>query len=121
MFDTASSGTSAAAQKTRGNPLAAGLIAFGAGALLGSLVPPSMAEQRAAAAVKDQAQPLTDNVTEAAKSVASELREQAREAADSVETAASDAADTVKDEAQSTAGDIKAKSADATGKLKDAD
>lgn len=35
------SGTSAAAQKTRGNPLAAGVIAFGAGLLLGSLLPTS--------------------------------------------------------------------------------
>ena len=121
VSDAASSGTSAAAQKTRGNPLAAGVIAFGAGLLLGSLLPTSEAEQQAAAAVKDKAQPLTDQVTDAAKSVAADLKEPATEAAQNVKAAATDAADTVKDEAQSTATDVKSSSADAAGKVKDAD
>ena len=36
-------------QQTQGNPLAAGLIAFGTGLLLATLFPPTEAEQRAAA------------------------------------------------------------------------
>ena len=35
-------------QQTQGNPLAAGLVAFGAGMLLATLFPPTEAEQRAA-------------------------------------------------------------------------
>ena len=121
MMEGASSGTSAAAQKTRGNPLAAGVIAFGAGLLLGSLLPASEAEQQASAAVKEKAQPLTDHVTDAAKSVAADLKEPASEAAQQVKAAATDAADTVKDQAQSTAGDVKSSSADAAAKVKDGD
>jgi hypothetical protein len=46
------------ARKTEGNPLAAGLIAFGAGLLVSSLFPATRAEQRAAERVKEEAQPL---------------------------------------------------------------
>ena len=52
--------TGAPAQLTsqaRGNPLAAGLIAFGVGLLAGSLLPTSAAEQQAATKVKDAATP----------------------------------------------------------------
>ena len=48
------------AQQTQGSPLAAGLIAFGAGVLLSALIPASQPEARAAAAIKEQAQPLVD-------------------------------------------------------------
>lgn len=121
VADAASSGTSAAAQRTRGNPLAAGVIAFGAGLLLGSLLPTSEVEQQAAAAVKDKAQPLTDQVTDAAKSVAADLKEPATEAAQNVKAAATEAADSVKGEAQSTAKDVKSSTADAAGEVKNTD
>lgn len=121
VLGAASSDTSAAAQKTRGNPLAAGVIAFGTGLLLGSLLPASEVEQQAAAAVKDKAQPLTDQVADAAKSVAADLKEPATEAAQHVKDAATDAAATVKDEARSTASDVKSSSADAADKVKNTD
>ncbi|MDN5764749.1 MAG: DUF3618 domain-containing protein [Humibacillus sp.] len=121
VMESASSGTSTAAQKTRGNPLAAGVIAFGAGLLLGSLLPTSEAEQQAAATVKDKAAPLTDHITDAAKSVATDLKEPATEAAQNLKAAATDAANTVKDEAQSTASDVKASSADAAEHVKNAE
>ncbi|MFB0840543.1 hypothetical protein ACETK3_21425, partial [Arthrobacter sp. E44] len=44
--------------KTAGNPLAAGLIAFGAGLLVSSLIPPSQKEREAADQLKTAAQPL---------------------------------------------------------------
>jgi len=53
--DTAASVPSQARRGTRGNPLAAGLIAFGGGWLLGSLLPASSAEQQAATSLKDKA------------------------------------------------------------------
>ena len=59
--------------KTQGNPLAAGLIAFGAGMLLSSLIPASEKEREAAEALKVQAEPLTTEVTEAAMEMAEGL------------------------------------------------
>src|ERR1700712_1396961 len=65
---------------TRGNPLAAGLIALGAGLLVGSLLPASQKETELAGAVKDNASTLAQPITEAAKSVAADLKGPAQEA-----------------------------------------
>jgi hypothetical protein len=100
-------------QQAQGNPIAAGLIAFGAGMLLSSLFPVSRPEARAAAAVKEQAQPLVDEMTEAAKDAASNLQEPAQQAIESVKATAADAVDTVKEEGASAARDVKAQAQDA--------
>lgn len=94
-------------QQAQGNPMAAGLIAFGAGMLLSSLFPASRAEAQAAAAVKDQAQPLVDELTDAAKEAAGNLQQPAQEAVEAVKSTATDAATTVKDAGASAAGDVK--------------
>src|SRR3954447_807575 len=52
------------ARRASGNPLAAGLIAFGVGWLVSSLIPPTQAEQQAAGALKDKAQPLVESAKE---------------------------------------------------------
>lgn len=100
-------------QQTQGNPMAAGMIAFGAGMLLSSLFPASKPEAQAAAAVKEQVQPLVDQVTDAAKDAASNLQQPAQEALESVKSTAADAVDTVKDEGSSAAGDVKDQAQDA--------
>jgi hypothetical protein len=51
--DTVRSAPETARRGTQGNPLAAGLIAFGAGWLLSALLPASEPEQRVASQVKD--------------------------------------------------------------------
>ncbi|GAB4098036.1 DUF3618 domain-containing protein [Sinomonas halotolerans] len=89
-----------AVRKTQGNPLAAGLIAFGAGALVASLFPPSEKEQELAQTVKEKAQPLAHELSEAASEAASHLREPAREAVESVKETATTATESVKDEAR---------------------
>ncbi len=99
VSDAAGSAPSAVRRKTRGNPMAAGLVAFGVGWLVASLLPASEAEQQAATALKDKAQPLTDQVTEAAKDVAGNLKEPLQQAVAEVRSTASDATSTVKDEA----------------------
>ncbi len=97
--------------QARGNPLAAGLIALGAGWLLGSLLPASSKEQQAAEAVKDRAAPLLDEAQSTAKQVAQEgvenLKEPAQEAVQSVKEHAQGAAQTVKEEGQSAAQDVR--------------
>ena len=93
--------------KTAGNPLAAGLIAFGAGMLLSSLIPASDKEREAADQLKTAAQPLAEQVTDAAKTMVQDLKEPAQEAMDNVKTTATDAAHNVKTEGQYAATDVK--------------
>ena len=104
--DTAGSAPSAVRRRTRGNPVAAGLVAFGIGWLVASLIPASSAEQQAATALKDKAQPLTDEMTNAAKQVAGNLQEPAQEAVAQVKESAVQSASTVKDEAASSAQSV---------------
>ena len=96
-----------ARRKTQGNPLAAGLIALGAGWLIGSILPTSRVEREIATDLKDRAQPLVDEVQEGAKSMGENLKPQAQEAVDSVKGAATEAAETVKAEGQGAADDVK--------------
>ena len=101
------------AQQTKGSPLAAGLIAFGTGLLLSALIPASKPEARAAAAIKDQAQPLVEQLSSSAKDAAGNLQEPAQQALESVKSTATDAVDTVKEEGASAAGDVKDQAQDA--------
>jgi hypothetical protein len=99
-------------RQTEGNPLAAGLIVFGAGWLISSLLPATSAEQRVAGTVKDtvseHGQPITQQVGQAAQSAKDQLGESARQAAGSLSDTASDAVSAVKDQTRSAAGDVTA-------------
>lgn len=95
-----------AVEKAKGNPLAVGLIAFGVGWLVASLIPASNKEKELASQAKDAAQPLVEKATDAAKDVADNLKEPAKEAADSLKHTATEAAENVKAEAQSAASDV---------------
>ena len=100
----------AARQRTRGNPLVAGLVAFGAGWLLSSLLPATGPEQQAAAQVKDLAmekgRPVAEQLSQAGQQAGQELRESARQRAEAVKETAVGAASAVTDEAQSRASDV---------------
>lgn len=96
-----------AVAKAEGNPMAVGLIAFGAGLLLASLFPASTKEKDIAASVKDQAQPLVDEVTDAAKEVGEHLKEPVKASVASVQESAQDSVAAVKDEAQTAVGEVK--------------
>ncbi|WP_445155506.1 DUF3618 domain-containing protein [Arthrobacter sp. Hor0625] len=106
--------------KAQGNPLAAGLIAFGAGLLVSSLIPASTKEREAADALKSAAEPLTTELTDAAKNVAEGLREPAQEAMENVKATATDAAQNVKGEGQSAVSDVKDRAADAKDNVQQA-
>jgi gas vesicle protein len=99
--------------KTQGNPLAAGLVAFGAGMLISSLIPASTKDREAADALKTAAEPVTTELTEAAKDMAEGLKEPAREAMENVKATATDAAEHVKAEGQVAAADVKDRATDA--------
>jgi gas vesicle protein len=111
-----------ARRQAQGNPLAAGLIAFGLGWLVSSLLPPSEKERQLAHQVKDQAQPAVQAVGQQAGQALSEMKDNlqqpAQEAVESVKQTATDAAGTVKDEARSAAGDVKDQAQDSTQRVR---
>ena len=96
-----------ARSKTQGNPLAAGLIALGAGWLVGSMLPASEKEKQAASALKDKAQPVVEEAKSVAQDTAQELKEPAKQAAQSVKDTAMEAKDNVAQEGRSTAEDVR--------------
>jgi gas vesicle protein len=110
-------------RRTEGNPLAAGVIAFGAGWLLASLIPASEPEQQAASQVKDfaieQGRPVAQQLGEAGQQAAQQLRESAQERVEYVKDTATDAATTVASEAHSAAADVKDQAQEATGRVSD--
>jgi len=112
MGEAVSDAPSAVARKAQGSPIAAGLIAFGAGLLVSSLLPASKVEQQAAEKVKDTAQPMVDDLTDTAKEVAGNLKEPAQQAIEEVKSTATDAAATVKDDATTAADDVKSQAQD---------
>lgn len=96
------------ARATEGNPVAAGLIAFGVGMLVASLIPASRQEQRLAEQAKDAAAPILEEAKGIASESAEHLREPAREAAESVKERAAEAAETVKAEGADAASTVQA-------------
>ncbi len=117
--DAVSGAPGKVAQQTKGSPMAAGLIAFGAGMLLSALIPASQKEAQAAAALKEQAQPLVEQLTSTAKEVTGNLQEPAQDALESVKSTATDAVDTGKDQGTSAAGDVKDQAQDAKTAVQD--
>lgn len=95
-----------AAQSAKGNPIAVGLIAFGAAWLVASLIPASRPERELASSAKEAAAPLVGKAADAAKDVAESLREPAQDAMTSVKEAASESMTNVRDEAQAATADV---------------
>lgn len=105
-MDTVSEAPQAIRRGTEGNPLAAGLIAFGVGWLTASLLPPSKAEQRLAGQAKEVTREQSEKLGQLAGQVKDRLSEPAQEAVQGVKSTAQDAATTVSDEAQSAAKNV---------------
>lgn len=110
---TLASAPAAARRQTRGNPLAAGVIALGAGWLLGSLLPASEKERELAVTAKERVQDsdLVDQAVGEVKAVAQqvveEVRPQAQEAVDQVRQSATESVEHVKEEASSATDDVR--------------
>lgn len=84
---------------TRGNPLAAGLIAMGVGALVGGLIPSSRKEQEMAHQVKDAAEPLVAEVKQMANQAKDNLQPVVQDATAGVKDVAQDAGEHVRQDA----------------------
>lgn len=94
-------------EQTQGNPLAAGLVAFGVGMVTASLLPPSQKEREAAATVKEKAEPLAHEAADTAKQVVDHLKEPAHDAAQSVKDTATEGVQQVRDEGRDAAIDVR--------------
>jgi len=104
--DAVRSAPKAVANQAQGNPLAAGIIAFGVGMLAATLIPVTDAERRAGQQIKDNSDELTDKVKDVAAEMKDDLTGSVQQAAGEVKSTAADAAQTTKDRAQSSAQDV---------------
>jgi gas vesicle protein len=111
----------AVAEKTRGNPLAAGLIAFGAGLLVSSLVPGSDKEREMVGTLKEKAEPLTSELSEAGKSIAQDMKDPATEAVEEIRDSAKESAEALKAEATDEASHLQSQASDAAANLNDSE
>jgi uncharacterized protein YjbJ (UPF0337 family) len=105
VTDTVQRAPDAVTRQTRGNPIAAGVIAFGVGLLTASLIPTTEVEKRAGQQLRENAGGLAEPVSESAQQLKGDLTGSVREAADRVRESARDAAQTTAEEARSSARD----------------
>jgi hypothetical protein len=99
-------------RKAQGNPLAAGVIAFGLGMLVSSLIPSSERERQAVSQLQENLEPVKEKATEVARDMGEGLKPAAQEAAESVKTTAQEGVESVKQEGQSAAQDVKGQAQD---------
>jgi len=108
-------------RQTQGNPLAAGLIAFGVGWLVSSLMPASEKEKQLAmqaeSAVKEHKDALLEPAKQAAQEIGEQLKPAAQDAVESVKATAQDAAATVKAEGQSAVEDVQGQAQQSKSKV----
>jgi hypothetical protein len=126
MASTAASAVAEAPQmarrQTQGNPLAAGLISFGAGWLIASLLPTTRREQELASQARDRAGELGQPVAEAARQVATEVKDNlaqpAQQAVESVRSTATEAGRTVTDEGRVAAEQVQGQAQESAGNVR---
>ncbi|TCC57755.1 DUF3618 domain-containing protein [Kribbella pittospori] len=106
--DAVGSAPAEAKERTRGAPLAAGMVAFAAGWVIAAALPPTVKERELAARAKETAaEPLKDRAGEVAQDLKENLREPAQKAVDHVRQSATEATEQVKDETRSATADVK--------------
>lgn len=122
LGDSTSDLAQSARARAEGNPLAAGLIAFGVGWLVSALIPASSREQQAAGqlveTVKEHSEPVKQELSGMATEVKDNMTGSAQEAAQSVQATATDAAQAVKEHGQSAAQDVKSDAQSATQEVR---
>ena len=94
-------------QQTQGNPIAAGLVAFGFGLGLASLLPETPVEARQAREIRRRVvEPVKEGVTEAGRNIAGDLKDSAKESAEAVKATATDSAGQIKEDVQRSVADV---------------
>ncbi|MET8039710.1 DUF3618 domain-containing protein [Micromonospora sp. NPDC005215] len=97
-------------EQAQGNPMAAGLVAFGVGLLAASLIPPSGRERhlagQARTMVSEHSDQLRDQASQVGHQMQDNLREPAQQAAQSVRSTAQQGVSAVRDQGRSAAGQV---------------
>ena len=111
---TAQGAVRSAEEYAQGSPLAAGVVAFGAGMLISALLPATDVESRASQkvvdAAKEHGQPVVDEAKSVGQDMAGHLKETATQAAQEVKDSAQESAAKVQDEGQTAGEHIKSES-----------
>jgi ElaB/YqjD/DUF883 family membrane-anchored ribosome-binding protein len=111
VSDTAHQALDSAEQRFEGSPLAAGLVAFGAGVVVSALFPASEPELRAARqvveAAKEHGQPIMEEARAAGQEMGDQLKETATQAAQQVKETATGSAEKLQGEGQAAAENVK--------------
>ncbi|MDX6297021.1 MAG: hypothetical protein QOI51_878 [Nocardioidaceae bacterium] len=113
VADAVTSAPEAAVQRTQGNPLAAGLVAFASGLIVAGLLPSSGPEEQAVESLESKLkEPVKEQLGGIARQMKEDLQGPAQSAVQSVKDTAAQAAQTVteqgKDSAQAVSSDAKA-------------
>lgn len=107
-----------ARRQAEGNPMAAGLIAFGAGMLIASLLPATQAEQNAASALQERASDLKEPLKDIANEIKDDLQEPAQAAVATLRDSATEAVQTVQEQGKSSAETVTSEAKDAGQQVK---
>jgi sRNA-binding protein len=86
--ETVSHAPEALRRQTRGNPMAAGLIAFGGGLLAAALIPETRREQQVARRMQPELESATSALAATGREMAEEMREPAEDAMEAVKESA---------------------------------
>ena len=105
-------------QKAEDNPMAAGLVALGAGVLVASLLPPTPAERRAALRLRDELGPLQQQAGEVGRQLADEVGSSAQERLEQVKARAGEAVEQVKEETTASTEEVKKETKAASRRVK---
>ena len=105
-------------QRAEDNPMAAGLVAVGAGVLVASLLPPTPAERRAALRLRDELEPVKEQASEVGRQLADEVSSSAQERMEQVKARASEAVEQVKEETTASTEEVKGETKAASRRVK---
>jgi gas vesicle protein len=95
-------------EQTEGNPMAVGLIAFGLGALAGTILPGTQTEKSMAPQLRERVvEPIKETASEATREVGQDLRGSAEEAAERVKQTAQEGAQRLTEETRHRMEDMK--------------
>jgi gas vesicle protein len=97
----------ALADQARGNPIAAGIVAFGAGLLMATVFPKSSTEQRLVGEAQPQLRQAAEELKGMGRDVADDARDEAKRATEAVKSAGSDAASNVRDQARTSTEELR--------------
>ena len=105
--------------QTEGNPVAVGLIAFGLGALAGTILPSTQTEKSMAPQLRERVvEPMKETASEATREVGQDLRGSAEEAAERVKQTAQEGARRLTEETRHRVEDVKSEAQEGAGEVR---